>query len=384
MLYFWFCIATSQVILCQVRSCFWFCILLTKSVILQILHVDRSCLSYFWFSVLTDQVCHISDSMFWLIRSVIFLILCFDWSGLSYFYILTDEVTFTLEDRGERCLASENRPSGWGCRLLKPRPLAWGQVWRRQIQMKLSKPAVWFSAVGSCVCHCTLPVSVVFCLMLSWLCCMCCLTGLWRYLYRPICRTCVAVLKYKLYGRKGKRFSKSLKLLTWCFARFRFRLHFCVLIITLLCLVQDAMVTFFSSCYIVQDFSVEHTGPKNNCCGTLPAAWGHLCMQRPWDVGCANRWFSERWRLSACSLPGLWQHASTAVQQPSWGPFQDGVSLASGGWQQGSGGTVAPHTSAMSVPFMLAVGLGVHLYSWLVCAQLPLTIPCHLSLKRSG
>lgn len=147
-----------------------------------ILHFDWSGLSYFWFSILTDQVYHISDSAFWLIRCVIFLILCFDWSGLSYFYILTDEVTFTLEDKSERCLASENRPSGWGCRLLEPRPLAWGPVRHCQIQMKLPKSAVRFSAVGSCVCHCTLPVSVVFCLMLSWLCCMCCLTGLWRYL----------------------------------------------------------------------------------------------------------------------------------------------------------------------------------------------------------
>ena len=92
-----YCNWSGQVILCQVRSCFWFCILQTKSVILQIMHIDRSCLSYFWFCILIDQVCHISDSLFWLIRSIIFLILHFDWSGVSYFwfYVLTDQVCHT-------------------------------------------------------------------------------------------------------------------------------------------------------------------------------------------------------------------------------------------------------------------------------------------------
>lgn len=104
---FWFCIATGQVGSYLVRSghasdsvFYWpslsycrFCTLtgvyhvsdsafwLIMSVIFLILYFDWSGLLYFWFCILTDQVCHISDSLFWLIRSVILLILYFDWWG---------------------------------------------------------------------------------------------------------------------------------------------------------------------------------------------------------------------------------------------------------------------------------------------------------------
>ena len=86
------CTLTDQV--CHISdSAFW----LIRSVIFLILHFDWSGLSYFWFCILINQVCHISDSLFWLIRSIIFLILHFDWSGVSYFwfYVLTDQVCHT-------------------------------------------------------------------------------------------------------------------------------------------------------------------------------------------------------------------------------------------------------------------------------------------------